>query len=244
MKRLATRRGARLAVIAGASVLLAVALVNIAGGSPGGGCGNGIPAFKCQPGGPVAGPDNHPTNVPAPPPYWPSPATVDCGGAFFSASTALQLADRFGSISCFRFENAGQWIVIGDGTGASGDDSAPGGAIVAVEDCNGPGRNACLDPNATRPFDDFTVFYPPDPTAWPVRLQTTLGDRLLYLEDGPCGVFTFDLKTVHWFGRSTDVVDTLMKGNGMPDIVAAPAATQGSAALVQQRPAPAGSCAP
>src|SRR5207237_9327168 len=115
----------------------------------GGDCGRGGPSFKCHPGGPVAGPDNHPTNVAAPAPFWPSPDTVDCGATFFSASTSAELSDRFGSISCFRFEGRDTWIVLGDGMARSGEGSAPGGAIVAVQRVNGAGTASLVAHTAT-----------------------------------------------------------------------------------------------
>src|SRR5262249_44523736 len=150
-------------------------------------CGPGVPLFKCAPGGPVADPTNRPVAVSAPAPYWPSPDLVPCGFTFFTPADVSGLSDRFGSLRCFRFAGANRWIVVSDGMRLTGDGPAPGGAIVAVGACVGPARSSCLDAAAAHDFSGFVVARPPDPGAWPVRLQSTFGDRLLYLADGRCG---------------------------------------------------------
>src|SRR3954454_20783676 len=105
-----------LAVIAlGVIGVAGVGAVAVAGARSTGSCGAGIPVFKCDPGGPVAGPANRPTAVAAPKPYWPSSEPVACGSGFFSASVVARLSSRFGSLNCFRFADGDRWIVFGDG---------------------------------------------------------------------------------------------------------------------------------
>lgn len=233
------------------AALVALGLSSVSSGASGpsevtsalneGQCVQGVPPAKCHPGGPLAGPNNHPKTVPLPAPFWPSPAMVHCGATFLSESAQSQLSNRFGSISCFRFENHNQWVVIGDGMATFGDGSTPGGAMVAVATCTEAGESTCLDPNATHDFGDFTVSYPPDPTTWPVALQTTFGGRLLYVEDGSCGLFTFDLSDHQWYGRSPAVINSLLEGKGA-STVATPPPQRGSTALIQRPPAPTGPC--
>jgi hypothetical protein len=203
-------------------------------------CGRGVPAFKCQPGGPLAGPENNPQNVPAPAPEWPSPATIDCGQSFFDASTAAELQTRFGSLRCFRFDGTPRWVVVSDGMALSGDGPAPGGAMVAVESCTGA-AGTCLDPNASHDFGDFTVSYDPDPTAWPARLETTFVGRVILIADGPCGLFTFNINSQQWHAGLAKDVAAQASGQSAP-AVPAPAARSGRDALGASAPASSGGC--
>jgi hypothetical protein len=214
----------------------------IAGARSGASCGPGIPAFKCDPGGPVAGPSNRPTAVAAPAPYRPSAETVACGPGFFPSAVVARLSARFGSLSCFRFADDEQWVVFADGMQTDGDGPAPGGAIVAVSSCAGAGRSSCLDPAAQHDFASFTVARPPDPAAWPMRLQTSFAGRLLYVADGACGVLTLDLRTLRWLGKSTSTIESVLAG-GIPPAVAAPAPVTGAKALAAPVPTPSAGCA-
>lgn len=213
----------------------------VAGAGPGGSCGAGIPAVKCDPGGPVAGPENRPVAVSAPAAYWPSTDPVACATSFFSPAAVARLSSRFGSLSCFRFADDERWIVVSDGMQPDGDGPAPGGAVVAVSTCAGAARSRCLDPAATHDFGGFVVARPPDPRAWPVRLQTSFGSRLLYLADGSCGVVTLDVRTLRWLGRSTATIDSALAG-GMPPSLAAPAPVGGARALSEPIPARSAGC--
>jgi hypothetical protein len=197
-------------------------------------CGRGIPAFKCDPslGPPLTTGTNPP--VPQPAPFWPSPDQVQCGPAFFAPATQQQLTDSFGDISCFRFEGRGDWIVIGDGTSASGSVGAPGGQIVAVLRCKSANA-ACLDPSTRHDFADFTVSHPPLSASFPGKLLATFGGRLLYFSDANCGLFTFDVVSSRWFGRTTDIIDQLMHGH-QPAAVATPANTLGREAIGRAAP--------
>jgi hypothetical protein len=234
------RSAAALAVVACASLAIAAALVRTGVGFADSPCWTGVPVFKCDLSGADAGPGNSPIDVAEPPPYYPSSALTDCGTSFFDSSTSASLSSRFGAIDCFRFGSHDQWIVLGDGETDSG--SAPGGAIVAIESCGG--QTACVDPQAQHSFSGFTVYYPPDPGDWPLRLQTTLGDRLLYFADASCGVFTFDVQGLKWFGRSPDVIDALLSGTGSPAVVPTPSPQPGSVALTSSAPPSSGSCSP
>ena len=236
---------ARLLVVAGVLIAAAVAGATFVSGSSArsaGTCGRGVPEFKCNPGGPVAGPENHPTNVTPPAPYWPSDATVSCNSDFFSTSQVAQLESQFGSLSCFRFDHHDTWVLISDGMQPSGDGAAVGGAIVGTETCSGQTRSVCLDASSTHDFADFTVSYAPDPAVWPMRLQATFGSRLIYLGDGACGPYAFDLNTLRWFGGFTSDIDSLLGGTGAPRGIAAPTAVSGSQALSQLAPAAASRC--
>src|SRR3954468_7004007 len=115
-----TRKVLAVIVLAVLGTVGAVAAA-FAGAAPGGSCGAGIPAFKCDPGGPVAGPANRPAAIAAPTPYWPSSETVACGPGFFSGAHVARLMSRFGSLSCFRFADDDRWIVFGDGMRVEGD---------------------------------------------------------------------------------------------------------------------------
>jgi hypothetical protein len=204
-------------------------------------CGRGVPAFKCDPGAPVAAPVNRPAVVAAPAPYWPSPDVIACGSSFFPKALVSRLSSRFGSLQCFRFAQTDRWIVFADGMQVAGDGPAPGGALVAVETCVGPQRSSCLDPTAVHDLGAFVVTRPPDPRAWPMRLQTSFGSRLLYVADGSCGVLTLDLSSLHWLGKATEAIDSAMTG-GSPPPVAAPRAEPGSGVFAGHAPAPSGAC--
>lgn len=197
-------------------------------------CGRGIPAFKCDPSlGPPLTTGTNPA-IPQPAPFWPSPEQVSCGLAFFSPATQQQLSDSFGAISCFRFDGRREWIVIGDGTSASGNVGAAGGQMVAVLRCSGAAK-ACLDPDTQHDFADFTVSHPPLAASFPGKLLATFGGRLLYISDANCGLFTFDVVSGRWYGRTTDAIDGLMRGKA-PAAVTAPADTPGREAIGRAAP--------
>ena len=197
-------------------------------------CGRGVPKEKCNASlGPPLTTGTNPA-LPQPPAFWPSPDQVQCGPSFFSPSTQQQLADSFGSISCFRFDGRREWIVIGDGTGPSGDVGAPGGQIVAVAWCSAA-DSACLDANAQHDFAAFTVSHPPLSASFPAKLEATFGGRLLYISDANCGLFTFNVVNGRWYGSAPDDVDGLMRGNARAS-VAAPAGTPGRQAIGRAAP--------
>src|SRR5262245_33864558 len=225
------------------TVLTAVAVAGAVAGAPPGTCTAGVPLFKCDPAGPVAAPTNRPVAVSAPDPYWPSPDVVGCGSTYFAADVVSRLSDRFGSLRCFRFATDDRWTVVGDGMQVDGDGPTPGGAVVAVASCTGSraARSRCLDPESPHDFASFTVVRPPDPAAWPVRLQSTFGDRLLYVADGVCGVVTLDLRTLRWIRKDMSTIDRAMTG-GSPPAIGAPPVEPGSKALTGPRPWAVGAC--
>lgn len=232
------RRVAAIALVAAAatiSILVGASsvFVGTSGAASGGNCGR-VPASKCDPAGPAAGPGNHPTNVAPPTPYWPSDDLVGCATSFFTNSQVSQLEAQFGSLNCFRFQGEDTWVVVSDGMQTTGDGGAPGGAIVATDSCGGD--STCLDPTSTHDFSDFTVAYSPVPTLWPMKLEGTFGDRLIYLGDGACGPYAFDLKNLRWFGGHTSDIDAILGGVGTPRSVHAPAVIPGATAVAQHAP--------
>jgi hypothetical protein len=136
---------------------------------------------------------------------------TNCGATFFTAAEAKQLTSTFGLISCFRLTGQDQWILIGNGlaTTTPAPTAAPGGAIVAVESC-ASGDAACLNPDATRGFSSFVVTRPPDPLARPLELQTVAGHSVLVLSAAPCGLFSFDVNSLQWYGGSISALRALL----------------------------------
>lgn len=161
-------------------------------------CGRGIPAVKCNASLYSPPPGAGGPHAPLQPPF-PStaPDTQACGTDFFDSTTAAQLSDRFGLLSCFRFVGGTVWIVVGDGMSVSAPDAEAslGGAIVAVDRCATTDA-ACLDPNAVHDFGTFTVSYPPLPMSGRSDLEATFGHRLLWVYNGDCGLFTVDTQTL------------------------------------------------
>jgi hypothetical protein len=218
------------------TMLAAVAAAGAVAGAPPGAYGVGVPLFKCDPSGPVAPPTNHPVAVSPPDPYWPSPALLACGSTFFTPEVVSRLTNRFGSLRCFRFATDDLWTLVGDGMQVDGDGPAAGGAVVAVAPCPGSraARARCLDAESPHDFATFAVVRPPDPAAWPVRLQSTFGDRLLYVADGVCGLVTLDLRTLRWLRKDMSTIDSAMNG-GSPPAIEAPPVEPGSKALTGPR---------
>jgi hypothetical protein len=169
----------------------------------------------------------------------PAPNTagvINCGATFFAAAEARQLASTFGLISCFRITGQDQWILLGSGmsTTASGT-AAPGGAIVAVESCRS-GDATCLSPGATRSFGSFVVTRPPDPQARPLELQTIVGNSVLLLSTAHCGLFSFDVGSLKWYGGTASAVHALLTHPGSERPVAAIRTMTGAQALGARPP--------
>ncbi len=197
-----------------------------------------MPLEKCNPSlAPAVTTTAPPQPITPPGPFWPSPAQVQCGATFFSTTTEQQLAGRFGSIECFRFENGNTWIIVGDGMSTTSQANAgtPGGAMVAVTTC-AAGDSTCLDPNASHDFSAFTVSYPPQPDTWPLKLETTFGGRVLYLADANCGLFSFDTASQRWFGHAPSDINAILSGSGTPQAIAAPGRVAGADAPTQGPP--------
>lgn len=210
-------------------------------------CGPGVPAVKCNPALYTPGPasaQSQPPSAPTGTTLPPSAASISCGTTFFSPSTQATLVAKFGNIQCFQFSGTRQWVVVGDGMSltstATPPDPSSGGSIVAVATC-AAGDSNCLDANAVHDFRTFTVFYPPLPRSGKLTLQTSFGSRLLYLSVARCGVFTFDLKTLRWYGYAPSD-DAMLLSGGSPSQVATPAPVSGSAAQTGTPPVATSSC--
>jgi hypothetical protein len=177
-----------------------------------------------------------------------APNTVgvtNCGATFFTAAEAKQLTSTFGLISCFRITGQDQWILLGNGmsTAASGL-AAPGGAIVAVDRCPRGGAT-CLSPDATRGFSSFVVTRPPDPQARPLELQTVVGNSVLLLSTARCGLFSFDVRSLRWYGGTASAVHRLLTHPGGERPIAATPAMTGAQAVGARPPAgPSAGCRP
>ncbi|NMP24964.1 MAG: hypothetical protein BK997_05515 [Candidatus Micrarchaeum sp. ARMAN-1] len=178
-------------------------------------CGRGVPIGKCNV---TKTPINpHARNVAQPKPFWPSPGTVMAGSNFFSSATAQRLENQHGTLTIFRFHRGHQWVLVGDGMSQTAYPAAttPGGAIVAVENCSNQGTG-CLNPTVLHHWRDFSTVALPYPSAWPVKLMTTFGTRLLYLADGSQGIMVLDLHNLHWYHGTRSVINQLMSGTGSP----------------------------
>jgi len=217
------------------------------GGPPAYSCTGQMSAAKCravQQAAPTLPPERSPAAAAG---LAPSTAgVIDCGTAFFTAAEAKQLTSTFGLISCFRLTGQDQWIVIGSGvsTTASSPTAAPGGAIVAVERCQS-GDTACLNPKATRSFSSFVVTRPPDPQARPLELQTVAGNSVLLLSTAQCGLFSFDVTSLQWYGGSASAIHALLAHPGAQRPVTTTATMTGAQALAAQPPAgPPAGCRP
>jgi hypothetical protein len=171
---------------------------------------------------------------------------IDCGAAFFTAAEARQLTSTFGLISCFRFTGQDQWILLGNGMSTAGPGSAgaPGGPVVAVEHCPS-GDATCLNPDATRSFSSFVVTRPPDPLARPLELQTVAGNSVLVLSSAHCGLFSFDVRSLQWYGGSAAAIHALLAHPGGERPITTIPAMTGAQALVARPPAgPPAGCRP
>jgi hypothetical protein len=170
---------------------------------------------------------------------------IKCGATFFTAAEARRLASTFGLLSCFRITGQDQWILLGSGMSVAASGApAPGGAIVAVGSCRS-GDATCLNPGATRSFSSFVVTRPPDPQARPLELQTIAGNSVLILSAAHCGLFSFEVTTLRWYGGTASAVHALLTRPGAGHPVAATRAMTGTQALSARPPAgPPAGCRP
>ncbi len=174
------------------------------------------------------------------------PGVTSCGPAFFTPGEARQLTSAFGLISCFRLTGQDQWILLGSGTSGSAPGLAgtPGGAMVAVERCQG-GDATCLNPDATRSFGSFMVTRPPDPLGEPLELQAVAGASVLLLSNAQCGLFSFDVSSLRWYRGTSSAVHALLTRPGQQQPMAATPVMTGSQALGARPPAgPPAACPP
>jgi hypothetical protein len=259
-RKLSLRRSGKLAiipVIAGAAVLTGLILTgrsSALGGPPALSCTGQMSAAKCrmvqqaasslpaQNSSPAAAQNSSPAAAGLAPD---SAGLITCGASFFTAAEARQLTSTFGVISCFRITRQDQWILLGNGTStAASGAAAPGGAVVAVERCPG-GDAVCLNPDATRSFGSFVVTRPPDPQARPLELQTIVGNSVLLLSTAHCGLFSFDVSSLQWYGGTASAVHALLTHPGGQHPVTATRTMTGAQALAARPPAgPTAGCHP
>jgi len=210
-------------------------------------CTKGMPAKKCQE---VRNAANHGLSVrtgqqssPTVPSSTSAPAssTVDCGVTFFSPAEAAELNARFGGYSCEQAANGSGWVIVANGMSETAPtfSSTPGGSMVAIENCTAS-DSTCLDPNATHTFGDFTVYYPPDPSGFPLKIWTEVGSNLLALDNPPCGMYLFNMSTGDWYPGTDEVEAELLAGQS-PSSSPAPEPVPGSVAISAASP-PAATC--
>lgn len=171
---------------------------------------------------------------------------TSCGMKFFSKKQMALMRKQFGSISCIGLISTHQWVVVGDGMQTNSPATPPpptrGGAIVALETCP-TGNTSCNSPIATHNFDNFTVSYPPYPSAGRMDLQTIDASKILGVTD--CGSFSFDLKNMKWYVTQPGVDSALLAGNQSVKPVQTAAPKSGENALISSAPvSDMGSCPP
>lgn len=200
-------------------------------------CGPGVPLVKCNASLYTPPPTAGGAALPTPARHSAlAPEYLSCASGFLSKQQVAALNDQFGTLQCLRVVNSADWIIIGDGisTTAPIATGLPGGGIVAVLIC--PQTDSrCLDPSSLHDFGDFTVLFPPNPTAGRVELQTIGYGRFLMIADGTCGLFALDLKDLKWYA-APGAVARLRAGDAEVANVAVPAPRPAKGAL--GRPAP------
>jgi hypothetical protein len=207
-----------------------------AAGSPD--CTGAIPISKCVPAigntqtGQGAG---APLSVVPPVPFWPSATSVDCGTGFFTSTEEGAVVSHFGPITdCFRPSGSSTWVIVTSGTNGGGTATAIGGDIVALDLCASAAAD-CMSPNSTHQFGDFTVYYPPDPSSWPFRVDSLFGNALLTIEDGSCGQFSFDVSAPAWYGPESSQISSVLSGSDAGKVTA-PIPVSGLTALASAAP--------
>lgn len=138
-----------------------------------------------------------------------APRTIPCGQGFFSTDQRARLTRDFGLLTCFRFPHQSRWILVGNGMSLTSAtrQSTPGGSLVAIERC-AHGDARCLDPESTHSFGAFVVARPPDSMTEPLELEAVFDRTVLLIADPYCGLFTFDIGTLHWYqGTASEIKD-------------------------------------
>lgn len=206
-------------------------------------CGPGIPLVKCNESLYKAPPRSSSQPSPGIVPQ-DVPTMVRCGATFFDSETQGKLAVQFGGIECFGLVGGTRWIVFGDGMSSSSADfeASRGGSVLAVEQC-ATADSACLDPSALHSFGDFVVSYPPKPMSGRSSLQGTDGDHLVQVVNGFCGLFVFDVRTLHWYDATSQTIAGLEAGTSVVPAVPRRPTVPGFAALTQAAPPYVGGCA-
>jgi len=245
-------RAGRVAAVLSVAVAAALAGLVLTGrssasaGPPGSPCTGQMSRAKCS--AVQQAVRNLPVQGPSPPAAGLAPGMPEvtrCGPAFFTAAEARRLTSAFGLISCFRLTGQDQWILLGSGTSTSAPRPAgtPGGAVVAVERCQGD--ETCLNPDATHSFSSFAVARPPDPLGRPLELQAVAGPSVLLLSNARCGLFSFDVGSLQWYRGTRSAVDALLTHPGQQRPAAVTPTMTGAQALGARPPAgPPSACSP
>jgi hypothetical protein len=204
-------------------------------------CTGIIPKWKCS----LSVPDGLPTTtsvspgdstpVTSPAPFYPSSTTTACGSGFFTSNTDALITAQFGQWGCFQFANSETWILVGSGT-PDGNSAAPGGAIIALDNCSESADANCMNPDENHDFSSFNVYYPPAPSEWPLEVETTFGNELVLVTNGPCGQYIFDANSPGWFGSTEADITSVMTG-GQISKIEAPQEATGSTAITSAAPA-------
>jgi hypothetical protein len=184
-----------------------------------------------------------PTSIPPlPSTPWPSLTVVPCGSGFFSESQAADLTSTFGGYTCWSVEGSDQWVVVGSGQNETSPTAAaaPGGEIVAVETC-ATTDSSCLDANSLHNFDQFTVYYPPDPDTYSLSLVLRASTTLFQFIDPYCGSFLFQSTTGNWYPFSQANAQAIGDGVAM-QTVSSPPPLDGASALETSAPPSTGAC--
>jgi hypothetical protein len=211
-------------------------------------CGRGVPLEKCnetlnsKPGLDTDAAIAAVLDAKAPKPV---SDVVQCGPKFFDTVTGAALTEQFGLVWCVRPIGITGWVVVGQGMSLTAADfePSPGGAIAAVLDCDSA-DSACLNPDASHDFADFTVSYPPRPMSGRSNLQSIENGRFVMIANGYCGLFAFDPETLAWLPPSSDVLADVVAGGAPASAYKVPPTTDGLTALSAAAPTETGDCQP
>ncbi len=172
-----------------------------------------------------------------------------CGKSFLSSAAQSALTSNFTVPFCEGFGSAREmvWTVVGFGGSVTYHDgstvtatvrTSPGGSMVAVLICSL--GTTCLNPNATHPFSEFTVYPAPD-SRTPLQFgHPGMGAPFLALQNGIASTCddVFDPVTGKWYSAFgfNPVAKASHPG---PTPLAAPPAETGTDALTATAPTPA-----
>lgn len=135
-------------------------------------------------------------------------AQVDCGQTFLSPPDRATLTGHFGVIfACFQLSGSDQWTIVFAGQLGTSNRPAPAGTYsVALENCRQSA--SCSNPDVTHSPTSFELYRPPlaAELANPTDFQRVLGENVLMLTDGSCGLVLFDTRTTEWYEVTTDNV--------------------------------------
>jgi len=139
---------------------------------------------------------------------------------------------------CFNLAGTNQWVVVSNGLSITSTATPPpasdGGSIVAVETC-AAGDASCLGADTQHNFAEFSVYYPPDPSAGGMKFLTTMGTNFVDVADGSCGGFALNTNNGQWYALTTAAIATIGSGS-LPPAVTSPSEVSGAAAISNVAP--------